>query len=159
RYAEQSSLTFATTTVIPFVQVGGAIAMGCHGTGWQVETFSDLVRSMQVVNAHGEITRYERDDSDLWRALSVSLGALGIVYSVQPDCVAMFDVAAIDQPADMLASIENVKSIVEGNQYTEIFWFPFNESCVVKTWNAWQPGDPNPHHLPYENPLRRGWED
>lgn len=158
-YAEQSSLTLETTTVIPFVEVGGAIAMGCHGTGWKVPTFSDLARSMQVVDARGDVKRYERDDSDTWKALLVNLGALGIVYSVEFDCVPMFYVEAIDETADMRKTIDDVKSLVERNEYTELFWFPFNDGCLVKTWNTWKKGDPDPHHLPHESPLRRGWED
>ena len=32
-YAALHGLTLETTTVIPWVQVGGALAMGAHGTG------------------------------------------------------------------------------------------------------------------------------
>ena len=151
-YAARSDLTFTNTTVIPFIEVGGATAMGCHGTGRDVATFSDLVCEMEVVGYDGSVTTYQRDDSDTWRALLVNLGALGIVYSLTFECVDMFNVHAIDKTANMADTIQNVKSIVTNNDYTELFWFPFNEDCLIKTWN--RTTDKATEHLP-----QRAWDD
>ena len=50
-YAASLGYTLATTTVIPWVQLGGALANGCHGTGRDVATLCDQVCAMDVVNA------------------------------------------------------------------------------------------------------------
>jgi L-gulonolactone oxidase len=148
RYAGEASLTLVSTTVIPFVLVGGAIANGCHGTGVHHPHFTDLVRELELVDADGGLTKYcrpeplgesptaaELDVHKTWDALVVSLGTLGIIYSLTFDCVPMFNVRALDRHADMRETLDNVKELVERNEYAEIFWFPYQERVWIKTWN------------------------
>jgi L-gulono-1,4-lactone dehydrogenase len=151
-HASRNGLTFATTTVIPWVQVGGAVSNGCHGTGRDVATLSDLVMAMDVINAHGETTHYERDGSDTWRALIVSLGGLGIVYSVTFECVPIYNVHVVDTTMKMSDAVAQIRDLVNGNECMELFWFPFNDDALVKTWN--RTDRPPTEHLP-----RRAWDD
>lgn len=134
--AARHGLTFRTTTVIPWVQVGGAVANGCHGSGRDVATFSDQVCAMQVVGPDGSLTRYERDDSDTWLALLVNLGALGIVYSLTFDCVPAHRVRATDEIVSAATIDASMAQWYRNNEALEIFWFPFNDRALVKTWNS-----------------------
>jgi L-gulonolactone oxidase len=151
-YAAGYGLTFASTTVIPWAQVGGAVSNGCHGTGRDVATFSDLVTAMEVVDSHGEVTHYERDGSDTWRALIVSLGALGIIYSLTFECIPMYNVHVVDTTMVMVDAIARIDEIVAENECVELFWFPFNENAVIKAWN--RTDRPPTEHLP-----GRAWDD
>jgi hypothetical protein len=144
-YAGLHGLTLATTTVIPWVQVGGALAMGAHGTGMQHSHFTDLVNEIKLVDAGGNDRTYTRAATPEWRALLVGLGALGIVYEVTFDCVPMFNVEVIDTKQDMLATISDMENIVGSKPYVEIFWYPFNKRCWVKTWE------------PTQAPANTGW--
>jgi L-gulono-1,4-lactone dehydrogenase len=134
-YAATLGYTLATTTVIPWVQIGGALGNGCHGTGRDVATLCDQVTAMDVVDASGEVTHYERDGSDTWRALLVSLGALGILYSVTLECVPMYNVHSVDLTMPMHQAMHQVEALAANNECMELFWFPFNENSLVKTWN------------------------
>jgi UDP-N-acetylenolpyruvoylglucosamine reductase len=151
-YASGYGLTFATTTVIPWVQVGGALGNGCHGTGRDVATLSDLVTALDVVGADGAVTHYQRDDSDTWRALIVSLGGLGIVYSATFECIPMYNVHAVDTTMNMMEAIARVNELASANDCMELFWFPFNDNALVKTWN--RTDLPLTEHLP-----GRAWDD
>jgi hypothetical protein len=147
-YAAEEGLTLESTTVIPFVLVGGAVANGCHGTGVHHPHFTDLVRELELIDAQGRPKTYRRpeplgddptatelDEHRTWDALVVSLGTLGVIYSITFDCVEMFNVRAVDYHADMAETLGNVKELVEGNDYAEVFWFPYQERVWVKTWN------------------------
>ncbi len=151
-HAARLGLTLATTTVIPWVQVGGAIANGCHGAGRDVATMSDEVCALDVVGPDGAVTHYERDDSDTWRALTVNLGALGIVYSVTFECVPIYDAHALDTVMPMVEAVGRLGELATANEAFELFWFPFNENALVKTWN--RSDQPCTEHLP-----RRAWDD
>ncbi|MFT5203730.1 MAG: hypothetical protein ACI9C1_003132, partial [Candidatus Aldehydirespiratoraceae bacterium] len=151
-YAEKHGFTFATTTVIPWVQMGGAVANGCHGTGRDVSTLSDLVTSMDVVGADGTLTTYERDDGNTWRALIVGLGGLGIIYSLTVECIPLYNVHAVDTVMNMPTAVQQMKELYESNENLELFWFPFNQNALVKTWN--RTDAPVTEHLP-----ARAWDD
>ena len=83
----------------------------------------------------GEVTHYQHDGSDTWRALLVSLGALGIVYSVTVECVPMYNVHAVDLAMPMIQAVNQIETLATGNECFELFWFPFNQDALVKTWN------------------------
>lgn len=70
-----------------------------------------------------------------WDALVCNLGLLGIVYSLTFDCVPMYNVHEVDAHQPMEDTIAQIDTIVTNNDYAEVFWFPYNEACWVKTWN------------------------
>src|SRR5687768_18262959 len=87
----RNQLSFETTLVPSFVEVGGAVSLGCHGTGFNYGTLSDQVVSLDVVMADGSVkTISESNDPELMRAARVNLGALGIVHTVTFQCVKEF---------------------------------------------------------------------
>ena len=54
-----------TNVVLKSVTYGGLIAAGCHGSGWDNPTLSDLVESMDIIDAAGTVRTYS--ESDRWR--------------------------------------------------------------------------------------------
>jgi len=148
-------LMLKTTTVIPWVQVGGAVALGCHGTGAQYKPLSDLVIEMEIVqyaNVGGVRTAvlntYRRPlvapypgnqaEWDAWNALIVNLGCLGVMYRIRFECVALFNVHIIDTRMDMETTISDdarLRQILTGKEYAEIFWVPYNDECWVRSWD------------------------
>ncbi|MFN8381647.1 MAG: D-arabinono-1,4-lactone oxidase [Anaerolineales bacterium] len=135
--APGNELSLETETVIPWITVGGAVALNCHGTGYNQGTVSDLVVAMDVITADGVKTTYSvaTHGEDVMNALKVNLGALGVVYSVTFQCVPQFNLRAIDSKADMQTAIDTIEGLVTKHDYTEVFWFPFNKNCWIKTWD------------------------
>jgi FAD/FMN-containing dehydrogenase len=159
-------LMLQASTVNPWVQVGGALANGCHGTGVDHKSLVDLVTSIEIVQAqYHPVTgvlecvknTYERPRHDPrpgnyadwrnWRALIVNLGSLGVMHAVTFECVPIYDVRIVDTSYDMRSTIDSdamLRTIIGHrttapftveNQYSEIFWFPFNEELFVRTWS------------------------
>ncbi len=135
---DQYKLSFATETVIPWITVGGAVALGCHGTGYSQGTVSDLVVAMEVLLADGTWRTFsaETDGEEMMDIVRVNLGALGIIYSVTLQCVPRFNLSAVDDGTQrMKDTIGDIKNLVTSHDYVEVFWFPFNENCWIKTWD------------------------
>ncbi len=66
--------------------VGSACATAAHGSNIDIGTFSDQIVDLTVILGNGNIRRVEFDDPE-FPAYAVSIGCLGIIYSVTLSCV------------------------------------------------------------------------
>ncbi len=129
----RNHLSFEAMLVPGFVEVGGAVALGCHGSGFNQGTLSDQVVSMDLVTADGSVkTISEETDPELMRAARVNLGALGIVHTVTFQCVREFKLKAVNETLEMKPTIDKIKDLVEAHDYFEVFWVPFCSDVWVK---------------------------
>ncbi len=134
--AAAEGLTFPTMTIVPWITAAGVIGAGCHGTGRDWQTVSDLVVAVEMVLADGSVRTITRDDpEDLLNAARLSLGCLGMIYSITFQCVPMFKLHAVDEIRDLDDTLENLEKIVADNEYVEIFWLPYTDSAWIKRWN------------------------
>jgi L-gulonolactone oxidase len=146
----------ATTPVNPWVQLGGALALGCHGTGVHHAPLTALVTELWIVQYYpggfspvSVLVHYARPaaprstanapDWDNWDALMVNLGCLGVMYRVSLECRPLYNVRIQDTAFPMEATLLSpgaLADIVDKNEFSEIFWFPYNDDCFVRTWKA-----------------------
>lgn len=160
-------LMIQSSTVNPWVQIGGALANGCHGTGVDHKPLTDLVTSIEIIQAERQpdgsfvvaTKPYTRPSTPPtgprdpawkeWRALTVNLGCLGVIYAVTFECVPLYGVHIVDTPMNMRTTIDSDAALREiighpqskpqnRNRYAELFWFPFNDELFVRSW---QPDD------------------
>jgi FAD/FMN-containing dehydrogenase len=155
KHLMKRNLMLQSTTVNPWIQVGGALANGCHGTGTNYPPLVDAVTSIEIVQADfvaGQLQAVNRtytrpldpenglnvQDWKNWKALMVNLGCLGVMHAVTFECVPIQYVHIVDTPLDMRNTIDTPTVLLQiaGNDYAEIFWFPFNEQLYVRTWNT-----------------------
>jgi FAD/FMN-containing dehydrogenase len=149
-------LMLETSTVNPWVQLGGALALGCHGTGIHHKPLTDLVTALEIVqyvDVNGQkqaLTNSFRrpldppnaanaNDWRNWNALIVNLGCLGVMVRVELECTAVYNARILDTRAPMRCTIESeaeLRKIVVDHEFSEIFWFPFNRECFVRTWDS-----------------------
>ena len=134
-------LAIPSNAVTLMPRIGGLVAAGCHGSGYNYSIVSDYVQSVSMVLASGELRTFSAEelgnDSDLMNAVRLNLGTFGIMYEIVLRAVPTFNVHCIDSTPPMLDTINNIQDIVTKNDYVEIFWFPFNPDNEVwlKTWN------------------------
>ena len=62
--------------------LGGAIVCGRHGSGRDYPTISEYVVGMEMVTGTGEVLKIDESEPELLNAARVSLGYMGIVYSL-----------------------------------------------------------------------------
>ena len=76
---------------LPHISVAGAVATGTHGSGDRNGTLAAAVAALEIVTADGSLITLRRGDADFDGAV-VSLGALGVVTTLELDIQPTFDV-------------------------------------------------------------------
>jgi FAD/FMN-containing dehydrogenase len=127
------------------VSVGGAIATGSHGsTPKHSGVISNIVEGIEIVDGKGNISFYSREASDekVFKALSASLGMLGVVTKVQLATQAQFNLdvkVSYHDEKDILGK-NGPLEVVKDCDFGQINWFPgqkkYMRSCGVKTEQA-----------------------
>lgn len=142
-------VALTTNGVIPTVlQLGGFVSAGCHGTGWNQPTVSDLLEAVEMVvvdeNGKAALRRFTAEDAEEMAAIRVHLGTIGAIARITLRAVALYSIHGIDdvtQPMPQVVSrtpseeAHPLKTLVEGNDYVELFWFPFNTSKLENPGN------------------------
>ena len=131
--------------------VAGAISTGTHGTGEGHPTLASAVAGVRLVTGSGEVLTVGPDD-EIFPAVRLGLGALGILVEVTLRCVPAFTLLADERPmalADVLAGLDEW---LPGNDHVEFYWYPYTDRAQLKRNNK-VPAD--------DRPLSsfRGWLD
>nr|WP_203598390.1 D-arabinono-1,4-lactone oxidase [Streptomyces sp. SID7909] len=88
---QERGLALANLGSLPHISVAGAVATGTHGSGVGNRSLAAAVRSLTLVTADGGMRTLWRYDDDFPGAV-VSLGALGVVTSLDLELVPAFEV-------------------------------------------------------------------
>jgi L-gulonolactone oxidase len=121
--------------------VAGAISTGTHGTGAGFGGLATQVRALELVLADGSLLRCAADDnSDVFAAARVGLGALGVIATVTLQCEPAYALAAAEGPASLDELLEDLDENVLGNDHFEFFWFPHTRRVLTKRSNRVLPG-------------------
>lgn len=114
--------------------ISGAISTGTHGTGARFAGLAAQVVGATLVTAAGELlTVSETENAELLPAVSLGLGALGILVDVTIQCVPAFVVHAVEHPEpldDVLASLD---ARVAASDHFEFYWFPHTATALTKS--------------------------
>jgi UDP-N-acetylenolpyruvoylglucosamine reductase len=115
------------------VTLGGVIGTGAHGSSiHDTAILSDIVQSFRVVAANGqvhEITRrdMEQKNPDLWRALGVNLGMMGIVTEVRLRIQEDFQLRVASKKLEddrLFVDGEGILSYISECDTASFHWFP-----------------------------------
>lgn len=114
------------------VSVGGALATGTHGCGFESGAVADAVTELTIVDAGGRLHRFDRTQSAALALAKVSLGMLGAVYSVRLRVQPTFSVW-IDEFGWPLADVvDGLSDLCRTYDFAHFFWFPQAPSVVVR---------------------------
>lgn len=77
---------------LPHISVAGACATSTHGSGIKNESLTSAAISYDIITAAGElITISKNKDSELFHAIAVHLGTIGIICNVELELQTAFD--------------------------------------------------------------------
>lgn len=125
RFARAHDLTLVSPPLFLGPTVGGAVAVGCHGTGIATGNFCDQIREIRIVRADGEEVTIKHGSPEFPAAL-VSLGTFGIVTAVKLEVVPQFNVYVDKRYVPVHYVIEEFDDLVRSCEFPEILWFPFS---------------------------------
>ncbi|GAP86618.1 putative D-arabinono- -lactone oxidase [Rosellinia necatrix] len=122
--------------------IAGAISTGTHGSSLSHGIMSENVLSLRITTADG-VTRFcsPDEDSDLFRAAVLSLGALGIITEITFRAIPEFTLKwqqVIDTDSSMLGSWD--KDLWTRAEFVRVWWYPYTRRAVV--WSAEKTSQP-----------------
>ena len=113
--------------------IGGAVATGTHGTGAGLGNLSSAVVGAEVALASGDLVRCGPDvEPELWRAVQLNLGAVGIVTRLQlqvRDAYRLRESGAVETLGWVLDRLDTLPT---AHRHVEFFWYPTKDRAVVK---------------------------
>jgi len=125
RFAQAKKLTLVSPPLFLGPTVGGAVAVGCHGTGLTTGNFCDQLHEIRLVCADGRERTVGRGAREFPAAM-VALGTLGIVTAVKLEVVPQFNVHVDKRYVPARYVAEEFDDLAPSYEYPEILWFPFS---------------------------------
>ncbi|KAK4985627.1 D-arabinono-1,4-lactone oxidase [Elasticomyces elasticus] len=134
--ANRYGLTMPNLGSIDEQSIAGAIATATHGSSLKHGLMSESVKSLRIVLSNGSAVRCSAEqNTDLFRAALVSLGALGIIveieYQMIPACNIEWE-QTLRPLSDVLSDWD--KDLWTQKEYTRVWWLPYMKRAIV--WSA-----------------------
>jgi nucleoside-diphosphate-sugar epimerase/FAD/FMN-containing dehydrogenase len=114
--------------------VSGAISTATHGGSIHFGSISDCVESLRIVRADGSILEIDRSQ-DLFQAVVVSLGLLGIISTVTFRCVPSFLLRSRSSVSKAQQVLEEFDEINRRNLYIDMLYFPVTDEMEMLAIN------------------------
>lgn len=116
--------------------IAGAISTGTHGTGKRLGGIATQVIGLTLVNGLGEVLECtEQSHPEMFHAMGVSLGTLGIIVKVKLRLKKAYVLAYESKRMALSDCLTQLPELAEHNRHFEFFWFPYAETCQVKLMN------------------------
>lgn len=116
--------------------IAGAIGTATHGSSIQHGILSQSVLGLSIMLADGRISSCSAEENtELFRAALVSLGALGIITQVTFQAVSAFNIKwrqSLHSLEQILADWE--KDLWTKAEFTRVWWMPYMKQCI--RWRA-----------------------
>jgi L-gulonolactone oxidase len=142
-FTRTHGLSIISPTIFQGIAMGGAIAVGAHGTGLSSATISDDVMELTLVDASGTPRTLDAGAGDLFDAARLSLGTLGVVYSAKLRMHRAFNVHVEDRFVSRQEVLTGLPDILKTYEFVELYWFPGSDTMWCKLMNRTdQPADP-----------------
>lgn len=128
--------------------ISGALSTGTHGTGARFGGLATQVTAATLVTADGGLLIVdEEQNSEMLPAVSLGLGALGVLVEVTLQCVPAFVLHAVERPEELAGVLDGLEARVAASDHFEFYWFAHTDRAMTKT-NTRLPESAVRHPLP-----------
>jgi FAD-linked oxidoreductase len=126
--------------------VAGALSTGTHGTGSVHRGLSSHVAALTLVTADGSLLRVSgTENADLFPAVCLGLGALGIIVDVTLQCVPPGLLHVVKQGEMLTEVLEGFSGRVRGSDHFAFSWLPHTGLAMTTASTQVSPeGRPEP---------------
>merc|ERR1711871_1109729 len=126
--------------------IGGAVATGAHGSSLKFGSISDAIIELVIVMANGEMCHISTSsNAELLDAARVSLGTLGVIYSVTIQCEMAYALQLEDALEPIDEALASIDDQLQRNDHFEMLWFPFTSTVLTRQLNRTElPATPPP---------------
>ena len=131
---EGTGLALPNLGSLPHISIGGASAIGTHGSGNTNGVLSAHVSGLELVTSDGQVRRILDDDPAL-RGAVVALGGLGIVIRLRVRLVPAFDVRQDVYPGlPSQALRDSLDAIMAAAYSVSVFLPSWHPDAVAQVW-------------------------
>jgi hypothetical protein len=154
---DKHRLVLPTSSLIPYVTVGGLLNHGGHGTGQNQPAFSGLVTGLTLMLENGKEIRLERGDKDFETQIGALNGLFGIVTDVDIRCMPAQKLQCVMEKRSALEFIEAVdKGLFQKYPYVSVMYMPtylkdegktrLENHVIIYRWEPVPLDTPNTNH-------------
>lgn len=122
--------------------IAGAFSTGTHGTGKEFGVLATQVAHYRFVDGRGRIHDvYPDTQPELFRALQVSLGLLGVITQVTLRVEPRYWLRLTKRIEPLETALARSWEYLDRYRHFEFFWFPYSDQAAVKlTERSERPG-------------------
>jgi L-gulonolactone oxidase len=129
-------LAFDNFGSIVMQTAAGYIATGTHGTGGKTPILSTYIDKIRLIDGLGEAHELDAEhEPELFSAVRVNLGCLGVVTEITFSCVQAFDLEERLELVDFDIVLADLDNYVNDNDYCKLWWLPYTDKVQVYTYN------------------------
>lgn len=126
-------LALANLGDIDVQSIAGAVSTGTHGTGAGFGGLATQVCAATVVLADGRTVHCSPTaDPELFEAVRLGVGSVGILTSLTLDCVHAFRLRATEAPATLTETLTVLDDDRLAVDHFEFYWFPHTDRVLTK---------------------------
>jgi alditol oxidase len=131
----ESGWALANLASLPHISVAGACATATHGSGVGIGNLATAVRAMELITASGDRVLMSRDDDpELLDAVTVGLGAVGIVTRLTLDVEPTFEVSQrVYENLPMSTAVDRLDEIM-ADGYSVSLFTSWRADVVEQLW-------------------------
>ena len=112
--------------------IAGMISTGSHGSSAYHGLVSSQIVNITLINGEGELVFVDPETQpDLFRAMLLSLGQIGIIVKLTIRVVPKFNLRVTQEIFEFDKIIDMWDKIWLSAEYIKIWWYPYNKKCVV----------------------------
>ena len=115
--------------------IAGAISTGTHGTGLTLGSLSNQIIAWTWIDGQGNLQHHRRGDDDLSKALSLSLGLLGVLVDVTIQTIPLYSLRVERTKETFNDALSKWTVDLENNLHMEWFYFPGTDTVQVNRTN------------------------
>ncbi|MHB1220607.1 MAG: FAD-binding protein [Gammaproteobacteria bacterium] len=131
------NLRTPTSTLVPYVTVGGLLANASHGTGRDQPAYAGLVESLTLLLENGKIITLDKTDPLFANLIGAHFGLFGIVLSAKLQCKPAKKIKITRIPVsfpELKTAIE--QGLFDNNPYVSAMFMPTYDGIESSTRNV-----------------------
>ncbi|WP_210505563.1 D-arabinono-1,4-lactone oxidase [Naasia sp. SYSU D00057] len=129
---------------LPHISIAGAVATGTHGSGRRNGSLADAVTAVELVDGEGRLRRFARGTDDEFPGTVVTLGALGIVTTVELRVEPTFRIAQhVFDGVPFEAALERFPEVM-GAAYSVSLFTSWSGPVFDQAWVKRREDEPDP---------------
>jgi len=114
--------------------IAGAVGTGTHGTGIALRNLSSAVTGLRIATRAGDlVTASAAQNTELWQAARLHLGAFGIVTAVEMQLRPAYRLRERGWQAKYDEITAAIDHHAQAHRHFEFFWYPKTDIAFAKT--------------------------